>query len=327
MSIAGPLLLAPHLVEKPWGGRDLTRYGFDLPADVPIGEAWLTASESTIVNGEHAGRRLGDLIVNDPAGTIGERALQLTRGLPLFPLLIKLLSASENLSIQVHPSDENAPAGSLGKTEAWHVLDAAPGAVLYLGLADGATIADLEQLARRGRSTEHLIRRVPATPGMTIFQAPGSVHALGAGVVIYEIQQPSGVTYRLDDWGRVDLDGRPRELHLDESFAVLDPNLRPEPVPPRSLPSPAGTRTQLVSCPLFTAERIVLDTGESLELSGEGAPQVFTPLTGAIAVTAQGVSVAAAAGQSVVLLAATGVAQVTAREPATIMRGWLDPNA
>lgn len=327
MTVTGPLLLAPHLVEKPWGGRELSRYGIDLPPGMPIGEAWLTATESTIVNGEHAARRLGGLVADDPAGTIGERALHLTRGLPLFPLLIKLLSANENLSIQVHPSDENAPSGSLGKTEAWHVLDAAPGAVLYLGLADGATIADLEQCARRGESTAHLIRRVPATPGMTIFQQPGTVHALGAGVVIYEIQQPSGLTYRLDDWGRVDLDGRPRELHLDESFAVLDPFLRPEPIPPRPLPSPAGTRFQLVSCPLFTAERIELDTRESLELSGEGAPQVFTVLEGEIDVAADGTSVDASGGQSVALLAAAGVAQVSAKVPSTIIRGWLDPSA
>jgi mannose-6-phosphate isomerase len=321
----GPLLLAPHLVAKPWGGDALARFGIALPPGVPIGEAWLAADDATVLTTTHAGRRLGELVADDPATTIGARGLRTTRGLPRFPLLIKLLAAREPLSIQVHPSDATAPAGGLGKTEAWHVLAAEPGAALYLGLAEGATVAELERLARAGQSTAGLMRRAPAEPGTTYLLEPGTVHALGAGITIYEIQQPSGLTYRLDDWGRVDRDGRPRELHLDASFAVLDPALRPEPLPPVALSSPAGTRTRLVACPRFAAERITLDTDESLMLDGLGAPQVLTPLAGRIAVRAEGQTVECAPGQSVALLADAEPATVTAHQPATLIRGWLDP--
>ena len=230
MAAPGPLLLNPFLDEKPWGGRGLARFGFVLPADRPIGEALITGADARVSGGPLDGRTLGEIVAADPIVAIGERGLRLTRGLPLFPLLIKLIDARDDLSIQVHPGNENAPPGSLGKTEAWHVLDAEPGAMLYLGLQEGVDAAELEALARAGRSTAHLMRRMPAVPGSTVLLPHGTVHALGAGVMIYEIQQPSAITYRFDDWGRVDSAGRSRELHLDEGFAVLDPTSRPEPV-------------------------------------------------------------------------------------------------
>lgn len=327
MAPTGPLLLAPHLVDKPWGGQALAPFGIALPGGRPVGEAWLSAAESTIVTTAAAGRTLGDLVAADPLGTIGARGLRLTRGLPRFPLLIKLLSASEHLSIQVHPSDDTAPAGELGKLEAWHVLAAEPGAVLWLGLADGVSLAAVERAARRGESIAAMIRQVPAVPGMTVVLPPGTVHALGAGVVVYEIQQPSGVTYRLDDWGRLGLDGRPRALHLDASFAVLDPALRPEPLAPVALATPAGTRERLVACPWFSAERFGLDAGAALTLDGAGAPQVITPLTGELTVAADGQAVRCAPGQSVAVLASAGPATLVAHTATTLLRGWLDPDA
>ena len=324
MLAPGPLLLAPHLDEKPWGGRGLAGYGFTLPEDRLIGEALVTGSDARVTGGLLDGRRLGDVVAADPPRAIGERGLRLTNGLPLFPLLIKLIDARDDLSIQVHPADETAPHGHLGKTEAWHVLAALGCAALYLGLQDGVGVAELEALARSGQSTAHLMRRVSAIPGTTVLLPAGTVHALGAGVVIYEIQQPSAITYRFDDWGRVDAAGNPRELHIDEGFAVLDPASRPDPIPAEPIPIPSGKRTRLVRCPFFAAERIEFSPGDSIELDGEGAPQVFTCLAGALTIAADGRDVAVIAGQSVALLAASSPARLTATAPTTLLRRWLD---
>ena len=326
MTHSGPLPLLPRLDPKPWGGRRLARFGFALPPDEPIGEALLTAGEAVVASGYHAGRALADLVAADPVGLCGARGLVLTRGMPLFPLLVKLIDAAEPLSVQVHPPDAAAPPGSLGKTEAWHVLDAAPGAVLYLGLNDGIGVAELEALARRGASTAGLLRAVPAVPGETVYLPAGTVHALGAGVLIYELQQPSAVTYRLDDWGRLDAAGRPRALHRDAALDVLDPASRPDPIPPLALPTDAGERTRLVASPWFALERLALPAGASTALSGEGAPQVVTCLAGAGTITTGGDPVAFAAGETVAVPAAAPAATLAATADAVLLRGWLDPS-
>lgn len=327
MPFTGPLLLSPRLDPKPWGGSGLGRFGFDLPTGELIGEALITAAEAIILNAPNTGRTLGDMVGEDPIAAIGQRGLALTRQMPLFPLLIKLIDANQDLSIQVHPTDETAPEGSLGKSEAWHVLHALPGAVLYLGLADGVDPAELETIARRGESTAHLMRSVPATPGMTVYLPAGTVHALGAGVVIYEIQQPSAITYRLDDWGRVDEHGRGRELHLDAGFAALDPDSRPEPLVPRPMPADAGQRARLVTTPFFAAEAITLDAGDELDLRGDGGPQVFTVLAGACRIASGRTEVEVGSGQTVTTLAAAERATITAREPITLLRGMIDAAA
>ena len=327
MTGSGPLLLTPYLDEKPWGGRGLARCGFDLPSGTPIGEALLTGTGARVSGGPLDGQTLGEIVAADPVGAIGERGLRATRGIPVFPLLIKLIDARDDLSIQVHPGDADAPSGSLGKTEAWHVLQAEPGALLYIGLREGVDAAELEALARAGRSTAHLMRRLPAMPGTTVLLPHGTVHALGAGVLIYEIQQPSTITYRFDDWGRVDAAGRPRELHLDEGFAVLDPASRPEPVAPAPLPSSAGSRTLLVRCPYFAAERIEITAGDVVALDGMGAPQVLTCLNAGAELAVDGRTVTLEAGDSAAILASSGPAVVTAIDTATLLRGWLDPAA
>src|SRR4051812_28611925 len=120
----GPLILTPRLDSKPWGGRRLAEFGFDLPPNEPIGEAVITAPEAIIADGPHAGRTLGEVVQDDPSAALGARGLTATGNRPLFPLLVKLIDAAEDLSIQVHPTDQFAESeNSLGKTEAWHVLD------------------------------------------------------------------------------------------------------------------------------------------------------------------------------------------------------------
>src|SRR4051812_35356343 len=138
------MLLLPRLDPKIWGGRALEKFGFALPPEGVIGEAVLTAPESLVADGEFAGQTLGSLIALDPELALGRRSLEITRGKPIFPMLIKLIDAHDDLSIQVHPRDEHVLSESLGKTEAWLVLSAEPGSVLYCGLRPGISRAELD---------------------------------------------------------------------------------------------------------------------------------------------------------------------------------------
>ena len=283
---SGPLMLTPRLDPKPWGGRRLAEFGFALPPDELIGEAVITAPEAVIGNGPHAGRTLGEVVTDDPAAALGERGLAATGKRPLFPLLVKLIDASQDLSIQVHPTDEFARAeNSLGKTEAWHVLDSAPGGTLYLGLTPDASVDEVEEFAREGRRMAGLLRHIPAQPNTTVLIPAGTIHALGANVLVYEIQQPSAITYRLDDWGRVDASGQSRDLHIEQSLKVANGDYRPEPIPPVDIRRSAGRSQLLAACRYFAVERIALAAGESLTLTTSGSPQVFTCLRGGLEIT------------------------------------------
>jgi len=319
----GPLVLAPRLDAKPWGGRSLARFGLTLPPGESIGEAVLTAPEAIIQNGPLAGQTLGEVVAADPETTLGERALAVTGGRPIFPLLIKLIDATRDLSIQVHPADDPARREErLGKTEAWHILAAEPGATLYLGLRPEAGFDDLAHLSRAGERTSHLMRRVPAQPGETMLLPAGTIHALGAGVIVYEVQQPSAITYRLDDWGRVDAAGKSRELHVEPGLAVTNPDYRPEPIAPITIPSPAGRRQLLVDCPYFALERIALATGEEVALSA-GSPQVLTCVRGGGHLSADGISTPIGIGATAVLLASSYGATLRATAPAVFLRAWV----
>ncbi len=192
MTHEGPLLLHPRLDPKPWGGHRLARFGFDLPEE-PIGEAVVTADDAVIQRGKSDRSTLGDVVRQDPGSVIGDRGLAVTGGRPLFPLLIKLIDASEHLSIQDHPDDTQAASlNSLGKTEAWHVLDATPGSVLFIGLRPEASLDDFAQACReRTGEAARFLNHIPAIPGQTVLIPAGTVHALGAGVVVGEFPRPS----------------------------------------------------------------------------------------------------------------------------------------
>lgn len=292
-------VIMPRLDEKPWGGRKLASFGMDLPKAGTIGEALVTADDAVITAGDGAGRTLGDLVRPDPGGRLGKLGRAAVGGRPIFPLLVKLIDAREHLSIQVHPDDAQAEAlDRLGKTEAWHVLAADPGGELFLGLRSGVERAEFTGAATTldGSSAGHL-RSVPARVGTTVMIPAGTVHALGAGVVVYEIQQPSDVTFRLDDWGRVDAAGRPRETHLDQGLTVMRPDLRPELIGPVRLRAALGERHLLVACRYFALERIALPAGAPLELGQRDSPVVLTLLSGEATVGPE----ALATGQSAVI--------------------------
>jgi mannose-6-phosphate isomerase len=218
-----PFTFKPIFKERIWGGRSLERlYGKHLPAKMPIGESWeisdRSGDASVIVNGPLAGKDLRWLMENHERELLGEAESANGR----FPLLIKILDAQEKLSLQVHPpATRAAELKGEPKTEAWYIADAAPGAELYVGLKAGVTRAEFEQKIKTGAVAE-CFHRVPVRAGDTMFLPSGRVHAIGAGLVIFEIQQNSDTTYRVFDWNRVGTDGKPRDLHVAESLASID---------------------------------------------------------------------------------------------------------
>ncbi len=302
-------IVSPRLDVKPWGGRHLESIGITLPDDERIGEALLTANEARITAGAFAGMTLGEVVAVDPDAALGSRGLAAVSGRAVFPLLAKLIDASENLSIQVHPDDALAvPLDRLGKTEAWHVLGADPGANLYLGVQPGTGLERFSDAASRlDGSSAALMRTVPAQIATTVLIPAGTIHALGAGVLVYEIQQPSDVTFRLDDWGRVDAEGNPRAMHLDQGFAASRLGILPELIAPVRLRQVTGERHLLAACRYFALERVALPTGGAIDVGDSGSPTVVTVVAGSTSIGGHDVG----AGQSAVVW--PGVTQITIR--------------
>lgn len=223
-----PLQFKPDFKEKIWGGRSLEPY-YNLP-DGKIGEAWIISDHphgsTQIENGAYKGKTLYELMSDSRTSL---QALLGTNGakqkLNRFPLLIKLLDCNDDLSVQVHPDDdyEKLPAGELGKTEMWYVLQSRPGAQIIYGLKDDFSIDQMEEAIRQDRLLDGL-KSVHPEPGDSFYIPAGTVHALGKGVVVAEIQQNSDTTYRLYDYNRPGLDGKLRELHIEDSIHVTKKN-------------------------------------------------------------------------------------------------------
>lgn len=306
-------IVTPRMDSKPWGGRKLAAFGLDAPPDEPIGEALVTAGDAQVARGFRAGETLAEIVAADPESSLGPVAAAAVGGRALFPLLVKLIDAAENLSIQVHPNNVEArPLDRLGKTEAWHVLAAGPGAVLYLGLQSGVLFKEFQAAsARLDGSSAWLLRAVPAHPGATVLIPAGTIHALGAGVMVYEVQQPSDVTYRLDDWGRVDAHGHPRDMHLEAGFAVSRPGSMPEPIEPVSLRAAVGEHHLLAACRFFSLERVALPVGGSVAVSSEHGPCVITVIAGSASIQDS----ALATGRSAVIWPSASPSTLTATQP------------
>ena len=320
-----PIKVRPLLDAKPWGGRRLETCGVALPAGTTIGEALLTAPEALVAGGPLEGSSLAELARLDPEHWVGSRGLAATGGRPLFPLLVKLIDANADLSIQVHPDDAAAAAADLGtgKTEAWHILDSRPGSGLYLGLAPDANEDNFRYACLRADgSAARYLRWIPAVPGQTLLVPAGTLHAIGAGLLVYEIQQPSNVTFRLDDWGRRDDRGQPRELHHEAGFVALDPESRPEPLAPVTL-SPAEPRRELlVATRYFALERLALSQGAAVSLPPCDSPQAFTCISGHAELTTAFGQTAVRAGETAIVPA--GVPSDVAASPTSaLLRGWV----
>ncbi len=217
-----PISFAPIFKERIWGGRRLASlYGKALPEGRLIGESWEICDRpegtSVIANGPAAGRDLRWLMEKHGTQIAGPGF----GGDARFPLLVKLLDAEEDLSLQVHPPAHAAAAlQGESKTEFWYVADARPHACLHAGLKRGITPAEFERQAKDGTVAASFHRHALA-PGDAMFLPSGRVHALGAGTVVFEIQENSDTTYRVFDWNRVGLDGKPRDLHLEQAMAAI----------------------------------------------------------------------------------------------------------
>ncbi len=322
--LPGPVKLRPRLDAKIWGGRRLTEFGLHLPDTQLYGEALLTSPDTVVQNGPWTGRTLAELIASDPVGLLGETGCDLAGADNVFPLLIKLIDASDVLSIQVHPNDDQAPVGSRGKTEAWYVLDAEPGAVLYVGLDDPDAFADIAAASRHGDSIGDQMRVLPVRAGDALFIPAGTIHAIGAGILLYEIQQPSAITYRFDDWGRVDADGQARKLHIEEAIAVSDPQSRPEirrPVVRRST-DPAQP---FITCREFGIEVIGLEPLEGMTFLPEAGVSAITCVSGRVVIAQDGESVPVGLGETVVFLGGHREIAIRSYSASQLLHGWIGP--
>ena len=284
MSSSGPLRFHPLFRRYLWGGRRLeSMFGKSLPPGNDYAESWELvdhgADQSVVLAGPYAGESFGSLLAAHGREWLGS---DLPTGMR-FPLLFKFLDAHQALSVQVHPDDAQAARQTtpdLGKTEAWVVLHADPGAVLYAGLKRGFDRPALEREVHRG--TTHLgLHRCEPKAGECYFIPAGTVHALGAGLVVAEIQQSSDSTYRLFDWNRVGPDGKSRPLHIAQALDAIDYQLGPVgPRPP--LPTERAGVERLAECDQFVIDRWRLDA--PAELPTLGRFQVLMVLTGAVEV-------------------------------------------
>lgn len=251
-----PITFTPLYMPRVWGGRMLeSEYGRALPDDSPYGESWEIVDreeeQSIVAEGEFTGRSLHELWTERREEIFGI-------GLPdspRFPLLIKVLDARDDLSIQVHPPAAIAPAlGGEPKTEMWYIAKADAGAKLYAGLKAGITRDEFETALGDG-SVAEVVHSLEPRSGESIFIPSGRLHAIGAGFLIHEIQQNSDTTYRVFDWNRMGLDGKPRELHVEESLRSIDFN-DDEP----GMDAPSGT--VIAECDHFRVEKLELGTGD-----------------------------------------------------------------
>lgn len=254
-----PITFAPIYMERVWGGRELERvYGRALPdSKKPYGESWEIVdreTEQSIVNhGTFEGTTLHDLWIHHREEIFGEGFLNH----PRFPILIKVLDARDDLSIQVHPPAHLAETlGGEPKTEMWFIADCEPGAKLYVGLKNGVTREVFEKAITDGTVAD-CVHAITPEPGESIFIPSGRLHAIGAGFLIHEIQQNSDTTYRVFDWNRLGLDGKPRELHLGESLASIDfHDFEP------AMDLPVGDT--LASCDYFKTDMKSLELGQTI---------------------------------------------------------------
>ena len=275
-NIAQPLHFAPVYKDYVWGGNRIARVFHRASAPAICAESWEISAHpdgmSVVDRGPLAGRTLASLVEEFGTHLLGTR-----HAAGKFPLLFKIIDARERLSVQVHPNDADAARyGGEAKNEAWHILDADPGARIFAGLKPGTRRQDFEEAVRQTR-VDALLCEVPVRRGDSVFIPGGRVHALDQGCMIYEVQQSSNTTYRIYDWGRVGHDGRPRETHLAQALRVINWKdecaavSRPLPMPAE----PGNARERLVETPYFRIDRIRLGAPHPIRHAGASFHAIF----------------------------------------------------
>jgi mannose-6-phosphate isomerase len=301
-----------------WGGRRLgTMLGKPIGSGEDYAESWEIVDhgedQSVVRAGLLAGATLGQLVQEQGAELLGRHAPQSS-----FPLLMKMLDCNRTLSVQVHPNDAQgarlAPPDR-GKTEAWVVLAADPGSVIYAGLKPGVTRDDLAA-SLAGGTCDQLLHAFAPQVGDCVFIPAGTVHALGAGLVIAEIQQASDTTFRLFDWNRVDAAGNARPLHIDESLAVTDFARGPvQPQTPR--PTSAPGRERLVECDKFVLDRLTLSGAQTI--GGDDRCHVLAVTAGVVDAASDPTGEPLAVGDTALAPAAAGAVELRPRGAATLL--------
>ncbi len=255
-----PFLLKPLFVERVWGKTSLAPWYSEPNPGATIGEVWLTSATNVITGGENDGRSLGDLSAQC-TGTLDG-----VNGGGEFPLLVKFLFPDDKLSVQVHPDDDEARALGLkrGKTECWYVLEAVPGATVAVGLTHGVGVDELRAAAADG-SMESLLETIPVSVGDLVLVDAGTVHAIGPGLVLLEIQQNCDVTYRLFDYGR------DRELHLDDGLKVVKTKTGAGKIPAKDMDGTARLGfSRLIEHKYFVVDRFEVPAGYAFEMPMDG---------------------------------------------------------
>jgi mannose-6-phosphate isomerase len=285
-----PSRLEPIFSPRPWGARSLSPFFPDkVNLAEPLGEAWMTGSECVFADGPFKGRKLGEVWPTLPASWTGTRVDHSHA----FPLLVKFIFAEEKLSVQVHPDDayaqkHEAAAGGRGKTEMWYTVNARAGAEVLAGLKAGVTRESFVRAIADGTAEDALLH-VPMSAGDAIFIPAGTMHTIGAGLVLCEIQQLSDITYRVYDYNRRDANGKARELHIEKALEVTNFGAAfPGKFQPVRVQSSDVTKTYFAACPYFATEKwefskpqtsttspehfellIVLDGAGSIAVGGE----------------------------------------------------------
>ncbi len=317
-----PLRFEPLFRRYLWGGRRLgTMLSKPIGPGDDYAESWELVDhgddQSVVSAGPLRGLTLHELVTRHNAELFGRHA-----GGSQFPLLFKFLDCNRTLSVQVHPNDEQGAQldpPDLGKTEAWVVLAAEPGSKIYAGLKRGVTRDDLNAAIAAGTCEACLHEFEPQVDDCVFIQA-GTVHALGAGLVIAEIQQASDTTFRLFDWNRVDAEGKPRQLHIAESLEVTDYQRGPvDPQEPQTAKD--SFRERLVDCDKFALDRLTLV--EPQAIGGDARFHLLVPLAGAITVGGDVVSQPLSLGNTCLVPAAAGSVELSPHGKAVVLDIYL----
>lgn len=313
-----PLIFQPYYKPVMWGGGNLGKIlKRELPAETadPIGEAWELCDredvQSKVLNGPAAGKTLTGLVQNFPQELLGSKF----KG-GRFPLLVKIIDAGQKLSLQVHPDEtacELLGNGAQPKTEMWYIIHAEPGAKIIAGLQPGTETEDFLEKAD-SPECEKSLTVYDSKPGDAYFIKAGLVHAIGAGNLLLEVQQNSDTTYRISDWGRRGSDGKPRQLHVEESRKSINSSLTDSPLIPKAEDPEQGNKYHPVieDCPFFQVEDLRLSAPQQEATDGTTF-HLITPINAPICIRRNGTETELEPGISCLIPACCGQYQIIPR--------------